>query len=316
MTQSAGIDVNHPGQVALGVVIVSYNSADVLPGLLDSLGGGLAGVANFRVIVVDNQSRDQSVSVAEAHPIGATVVRASSNGGYSAGINRAAELLPPDADMLILNPDIRLMSGSIAQLVLRARDERVGIAVPMIRNDDGTLAPSLRHEPTLAATWWHAALGPNLASRLGLGEIIADPSQYLFPSKIEWATGAILLVAARARRKIGQWDESFFLYSEEVDYQRQVRDAGLEIAYVPGAKVFHAGGAYQQSVALTSVMTSNKIRYFARYHGPLATTLFRGALAAFGLLRAWRSSAHRSVLKVALSPLRPPRHYMNMDQPS
>ena len=77
--------------------------------------------------------------------------------------------------------------------------------------------------------------------------------------------------------------------------------------------VFHAGGDYKQSSALTSIMTSNQIRYFARHHGTVSTAMFRGALATFGLLRAWRSGAHRAVLKVALSPLRPVRTYVRAE---
>ncbi len=303
-----------PGaRVTLGAVIVTYNSADTLPGLLDTLEQGLEGVGHYQVIVVDNQSTDNSVAVAQAHPIGVTVVRSPVNGGYSAGINLAAELLPPEADLLILNPDVRLRPGAVAHLVAEARNSNVGVAVPLIRNDDGTLAPSLRHEPALGTAWWHAALGHDLAGRLGLGEMIADPAQYASPRKVDWATGAILLVAARARRSVGRWDESYFLYSEEVDYQRQVREAGLDVVYVPQAEVYHAGGGYQHNRALASVMTSNKIRYFRRYHGALSTVLYRGALASFNLLRVWRNAAYRSSLKVAVTPLHPPSYYMRAD---
>jgi GT2 family glycosyltransferase len=296
---------------SLGVVIVTYNSAEVLPGLLDSLEAGLAGIERYEVVVVDNQSNDQSVSIAERHPIGARVVRNPVNGGYSAGINLAAAYLPPGADLLVLNPDIRLGPGAVAQLVARARDKAVGVAVPMVRNDDGTLATSLRREPSLGSTWWQAVLGPTLAGRLGVGEIIADPSYYRRGRRVEWATGAILLVSARARRRVGNWDESFFLYSEEVDYQRRVRRAGLDVVYVPEARVFHAGGDYKASPRLTSIMTSNQIRDYGRQHGPLPTLLFRGALLTFGLLRCWRSRAHRAVLRVAVSPLRPARDYIS-----
>ena len=298
----------------LGVVIVTFNSADDLPGLLDSLGDGLAGIERYEVIVVDNQSHDHSVAIAEQHPIGARVVRSPVNGGYAAGINLAAAQLPPGADMLVLNPDLRLCPGSVAQLVARARDEAVGVAAPMIRNSDASLATSLRREPSLAGAWWQALLGPTLAGRMGLGDIIADPAYYRQGRRIEWATGAILLVTARAREKVGEWDESFFLYSEEVDYQRRVRQAGLGVVYVPEAEVFHAGGGYKRSPGLTAIMTSNQIRDYARHHGALPTLLFRGALLTFGLLRCWRSGTHRAVLRVALSPLRPPRHYVAQDR--
>jgi GT2 family glycosyltransferase len=190
----------------LGVVIITYNSAEVLPGLLDSLESGLAGVDQRKILVVDNQSRDSSVAIAEQHPVGAQVVRSPFNGGYAAGINLAAMLLPSHSDLLVLNPDIRLSAGSVAHLVRRARAANVGIAVPLIRNGDGTLATSLRREPTLAGAWWNALLGPARAGRLGLGDIIADPDYYGQGRTVAWATGAALLVSARARRLVGDWD--------------------------------------------------------------------------------------------------------------
>lgn len=310
----------HPGDyqdrpgLRLAVVIVTYNSAEVLPDLLDSIEAGLAGAEPYQVIVVDSKSDDRSAEISAAHPVGAHVVRRSVNGGYSAGINAAAALLSDDADMLILNPDIRLLPGSVATLLSRARQAGVGVAVPMILNDDGSIAMSLRREPALANTWWQSVLGFRLAARWNLGEIIADRGTYQRAQSIEWATGAALLVTARARRRVGNWDESFFLYSEEVDFQRRVRLAGLRVVYIPDAQVFHDGGDYMRSVGLTSVMTSNQIRYYARHHGPLRTALFRGALATFGLLRAWRSDAHRAVLRVAVSPLRPARDYMQVER--
>lgn len=305
---------NRPG-TRLAVVIVTYNSAEVLPDLLQSLPAGLAGAGPCEVIVVDSKSSDHSADLAEAcEEPRVRVIRRGVNGGYAAGINAAAATLGDDIDMLILNPDIRLIPGSIATLVARGRQPGVGVAVPMILNDDGTIASSLRREPTLASTWWQAVLGPTLASRLGLGDMIADPEHYLSARNVDWATGAILLVAARARRRIGDWDESFFLYSEEVDFQRRIRAAGLEIAYVPDARVFHAGGDYKRNTDLTSVMTSNQIRDYARHHGPMRTLLFRAALVTFGLLRAWRSGAHRAVLLVAASPLRPARDYMRAER--
>ena len=81
-------------QALLGVVIVTYNSADVLPDLLDSLAAGLDGAGQYKVVVVDNKSSDQSVAIAQAHSIGAHVIRNSSNAGYAAGINLAATTLP------------------------------------------------------------------------------------------------------------------------------------------------------------------------------------------------------------------------------
>src|SRR5580698_3655266 len=101
---------------SLSIIIVTYNSADVLQSLLDSLPAGLDGVASFETIVVDNDSRDNSVDIAAHHPIGARVIRMGRNAGYAAAINAGAATVSKDANLLVLNPDIRLQPGAAATL--------------------------------------------------------------------------------------------------------------------------------------------------------------------------------------------------------
>ena len=78
------------GEAYLSIVIVSYNSALVLPGLLDSLSAGLEGIKKYEIIVADNDSADNSVDIALAHAIRPKVIRMGRNAGYAAGINAAA----------------------------------------------------------------------------------------------------------------------------------------------------------------------------------------------------------------------------------
>lgn len=290
----------------LAVVIVTYNSGPVLGGLLDSLSDGLAGCKRRRVIVADNASSDNSVEIAKAHPIGATIVEMGRNAGYAAAINRAAAILGPDADMLVLNPDIRLIGGAASRLSNWLNDPSIGVAVPQMLSEDGKLAPSIRREPSLTTVWAEAILGGRLAARLGVGERVDDPDLYRRGGPVEWSTGAALMVSARARRRVGEWDESFFLYSEETDYLRRVRQCGLSVEYVPAAKVIHIGGEYRSSPALSGLLTANRIRDYGRRHGVLATALFRLALVVGGAIRSHLGPPYRASLRAALSPLHPP----------
>ncbi len=292
-----------PGSMAarkLSVVTVTYNSASVLPGLLDSLREGLEGIEQYDVIVVDNDSHDHSVDLARAHPIGATVIATGHNGGYSAGINAATATIDSSADLLVLNPDIRLQPGSIKRLYAGLSGSSIGIAVPQVRGEDGTVAKSIRRVPSIATAWSEALLGGTLASRMGLGEIVATSSRYKDEGPIAWATGAILLVTANARAVVGDWDESFFLYSEEVDYLQRVRAAGLDVVYVPTAQAIHIGGDYHSSDFLTALMTTNRIKYYRRHHGAFATAVFRSGIVAGEVMRLAVGSGRRAALSAAL----------------
>lgn len=284
----------------LAVVVVTYNSAAVLPGMLDSLRRGLRGTGRSRIVVVDNASTDGSVLIAAGHEVRPQVVRMGRNAGYAAGINAAAALIGPDADLLVLNPDIRLLDGAASRLRTHLADPHVGVVTPRIVGEDGALSPSLRREPSLCTAWAEALLGGRLASRLGLGEIIGDHARYRRGGPVEWATGAALLIGAEARRATGEWDERFFLYSEEVDYLRRVRRQGFLVQYAPEAGAVHIGGDYRGSPFLSGLMALNRIRDYRHGHGRMATACFRLGVIVGEALRFAAGPGHRAALTAAL----------------
>lgn len=284
----------------LCVIVVSYNSGNVLPGLLDSIEAGMEGVGHYEIVVADNSSLDDSVAIALSHPIRPRVLAMGRNAGYAAGINAAAATVDDHADILVLNPDIRLYRGSVRSMRAALNDPSVGIVVPQMLHEDGTLSMSIRREPSLRSAWAEALIGGRLAARLGLGEVVLDVPLYHAGGPIEWATGAAMLIAAHARARLGDWDESFFLYSEEVDYFLRLREAGLRALYVPGARVVHIGGDCHRSAFLSALLTKNRIGYFSRHHGVGQSFIFRLGIVLGELIRSPSSPAHRASLKAAL----------------
>jgi GT2 family glycosyltransferase len=295
--------VQRPADAGLSIIIVTYNSAAVLPGLLDSLPAGLEGVKQFETIVVDNDSHDDSVEIALAHPVRPRVIRSGRNAGYAAAINAAAATVSADADLLILNPDVRLHPGVASLLVDRLADSSVGVAVPRILDEDGATSWSIRREPTVVTAWVQAVLGGTLAARIGRSEMVGDPEVYDREGPVDWATGAILAVSARVRAIVGDWDESFFLYMEEVDYMRRVRECGFSVVYVPQAQAMHIGGEYRENPRLYGLLSANRIRYHRRHHGPISTAALRLSIILGEGLRAVRGPpGHRAAVRAALWP--------------
>ena len=128
------------------------------------------------------------------------------------------------------------------------------------------------------------------------------PRLYERGGAVEWATGAALVIASRARSRVGEWDESFFLYSEEVDYMERVRSSGLEIVYESAARAVHIGGEYHDNVDLSALMTSNRILYYARHHSKISTFLFRLGIIAGETMRFAIGPGHRAALLAAIRP--------------
>lgn len=272
-------------------LIVTHNSTPDIGVLLDSLAATGLGLVT---LVVDNASTDATVSTVRSRP-GVTCVETGENAGYAGAINVGLRHLPADLDVLLLNADLELDRTAVIELQQALDgDAGIGIAVPNILNADGSLFHSLRREPTLLRMLGDALLGGRLASRPGaLSETIWAASAYARSGRADWATGAAMLISAECRAAVGDWDERFFLYSEETDYARRARDLGLALQYVPSARVTHHGGGSGSSAGLAALLALNRVRYVQKWRSPGYAALFRRVALLHEALRS-RRPEHRA----------------------
>jgi len=294
----------------IAVVMVTYNSAEVLGSCLASLPSD--GVHLAAVVVADNASRDESVAIAElaAADLPVRVVRMGRNAGYAAAVNAAvATLDSTELDAIfVMNPDCALRPDTLKRLHDAVRPAGRGIAVPRMLNPDGTLQPSLRRMPTVGRALAEAVLG-DLAGRIGsLGELVTDPREYERPGPAVWATGAAMLVSAEAARDIGPWDESFLLYSEETEYALRAADKGWTLWYEPTAVVEHVGGESGTNPDLAALAVLNKVRLFRRRRNAVASSAYYLAVVSGEAVRALAGRrTSRASVKALIRPSR--RHH-------
>lgn len=257
------------------VAVVTYNSASLLDGLVESLPEGL-GDLDWELVIADNASTDDTVAVAARVAPRARIVEVGRNAGYAAGINAAVAAARGEYDaVLVLNPDVRLDAGCVPRLALTLDEPGVGIAVPRLRDGSGGLIASMRREPTLARTLADAVIGADRAGRLGrLGEVVTEPSAYEHRQDTDWAEGSTQLVSAACWRACAPWDESFFLYSEETDFDLRARDEGHRTVFVPEAGAVHLEGGSGTTPMLWALLVVNRVRLFRRRHGPFPAALF------------------------------------------
>jgi GT2 family glycosyltransferase len=272
----------------VAVVVVTYNSAGPLPGLLASLPVGLAGL-DWRLTVADNDSADDSVALAESAVPGCRIVRMGRNAGYAAALNAGLAGAGEFDAALVLNPDVRLGDGVVGKLYAalgRRGPDRVGIAVPRILDENGHLARSLRRRPTIARALGEALAGQRAGRLAPFGETVLDDDAYRRPTLVDWATGAIMLMSAACLADCGPWDESFFLYSEETEFALRAADRGYATVLVPEAEVTHLGGESRVSPRLWSLLTVNRVRLYRMRHSTPAAAGYWSAVALREALRA------------------------------
>ena len=283
----------------LAAVIVTYNSAHVVGDLLDSLPAALDGLS-AEVIVVDNDSTDDTVDVLLAR--GDCQIVRSANIGYAAGINLGVRRSPDAPVILVLNPDVVLHPKSVPPLLAALKRPAAGIVAPQVRSEHGRLELSLRREPTLLR-----ALGLTKTKLPVFSEYVAEPAAYQRPRPVDWATGAVLAMSRDCFDALGGWDESYFLYSEEVDASLRARDAGLMTWYEPQAVATHLGGQSGRNDTTHAMQIVNRVRLYRRRHGRLASCCYYALTVASELSRIPRGHAEsRASVLALLSPARRP----------
>lgn len=280
------------------VIAVTYNSLEFIASFLESLRAGTAQLT-LRVVVADNDSTDGTLEALERHP-GVVTVRTGGNLGYSGGINKAMDHAGSSSSILILNPDLRVSPGAISGMYKALGRSKVSAVVPKILDFDGKIHPSLRHEPSLLGIYGDALLGSRASSRPArMSETDFNSESYDHSHFVDWATGAALMMRPETASVVGQWDESYFLYSEEIDYCRRIRESGGKVWYEGSASVWHRHGGSGTSDELTALMAVNRIRYVRKYHTRPYALAFRGGVILGELLRSYQPG-HRLALKHVL----------------
>lgn len=256
-----------PEKVA--VVVVTYNSEGIIADLLASLEEGLEAI-QWQLIISDNASTDNTLSVVRDLAPDATVIRMGRNAGYAAGINRAVAAADTHTAVLALNPDVRVAPNCVPNLLRALRTPGTGIAVPRIRNGEGVLSYSMRREPTVRRALGDAFLGARRVGRFPMfGELVTDDNEYHYERIVDWAEGSTQLISTDCWNTCGPWDEGYFLYSEETEFHLRARDLGFATKFVPSAEAVHLGGESGSSPPLWALLCVNRVRLFRQRNGPV-----------------------------------------------
>jgi N-acetylglucosaminyl-diphospho-decaprenol L-rhamnosyltransferase len=279
----------------VSVLVVSYRSRQALGPCLASL-AACATQVPLEVIVADNASDDGTADWVAAHHPGVRLLRHRENLGFGAAINRCAERAEGDA-LLVLNPDCELTPVALLHL-LRTLDRSPGCAAvaPALVDGGGREARSCGRFPTL----WTL-----VCDHLGLAS--AFPDSPLFGGykyggrslhsldRVDWASGAALLIPRQAWREVGGFDERIFLYMEEVDWCRRAARLGRTVRYVARARLLHLGGRSSRTAPGPSYLHNLRSRvYYVRKHlgGPAA--LAAKGILTLSLALKWGATALRA----------------------
>jgi N-acetylglucosaminyl-diphospho-decaprenol L-rhamnosyltransferase len=269
----------------LFIVTVTYSPGPHLDRFLASLAH--ATERPVTVVMADNGSTDGTPEEAVQRYPNVRLFHTGSNLGYGTAVNRAVAEFVTDGDWLVVaNPDVQWGPDSIDELLAATqRWPAAGSLGPLIRDPDGTVYPSARHQPSLIRGGMHAVIGPVWKNNPWTA---AYRQERLAPSErpVGWLSGSCLLLRRAAFDQIGGFDERYFMYMEDVDLGDRLTAAGWQNVYVPSAEIVHDKGhaagrdpAKNLAAHHRSTYTFLADRHPGWWRAPLRWTI-RGALAA------------------------------------
>lgn len=306
--------------IDLSIIIVSWNVKELLRQCLASVESG-RGALNLQVIIVDNASTDKSGEMVAAEFPWVCLLRQQKNVGFSRG-NNLGLATAKGRYLLLLNPDTQLVGTALSQMVAYLdAHPTVGALGPQLLFPDGKIQSSRRRFPTLAtgffeSTWLQSVAPRSITHRYYM---LDRPDDVI--SQVDWVMGASLMVRRQAYEDIGPLDEGYFMYSEEMEWQRRIKNAGWKVIYYPFAQVIHHEGKSSEQVVVQRhiYFQRSKLRYYRQVHGRWAAGVLRAFLlvsyalqlgleATKGIighkraLRWQRVAAYWELLKTGLPP--------------
>jgi hypothetical protein len=268
------------GPIELTYCVVNTSQRELLLRGLDALAGERARLPfATEVLVLDNGSRDGSAEAARAHPAVSEVIALEERRGKALN---DSELLRRASGRyaLLLNEDSELQPG--ATLALHEALEQhpdSACAGAALRRPDGSSQPSAWAFPTVATAFAGALFLHNRATVQSKGERTLE---------VDWCQSAALLVRRSAAEQVGYLDPDFFVYSDEVDFARRLRDVSWYSLYVPGAVAIHHEQLSTDTAGEPRIieLSRNRDLYMRKHHSPTAARAFRWLTAWTYALRA------------------------------
>ena len=201
----------------ISIIIVNYNGKDIIQDCLDSI---LSSDTTYQVeiIVVDNQSQDNSIELLEQYQSSITLLKNTDNRGFSKANNQGIKCARGQY-VWLLNNDTVLFKDTIQKLLdYYEKNPEIGALMPKLLNKDQTL----QYPGGILGSWKYRGQKP---------------------TSVSFISGAAFLTTAKVLESVGGLDENYFFYNEDLDLSKEILKKSKKLIYYPGAQIIHLGGA-------------------------------------------------------------------------
>jgi len=265
-------------EVCLSIILVSYKTREVIEECLKSIYKNPPAFP-FEVIIVDNASFDGTVELIKKDFPNVHLIENNTNRGFPAANNQGIEISRGNF-ILLLNSDVVVLPGSIDKMIKFMKEHSdVGAIGPKLLNSDGSFQISAWLFPNVITEVIRKIVNifaRNINFRNFMERL------YTREKKVDWVSGACLMIRREVVDKIGGLDENFFLYFEDVDWCYRICKAGWKIYYFPLAMMIHfLGKSMNQNKTRSFLEYRRSQLYFYKKHGKTISFFFFKILQLF-----------------------------------
>lgn len=246
----------------LSIIIVNYNHLELIEKCLESI---LSSSISFpyEIIVVDNASEELPKILISQDPnlpaqAGIQIIRNKENVGFGRANNQGAKVAKGEY-LLFLNTDTEVLDNAIEKLVVFAEDKTATIVGPKLQNPN--------HSP-------QASCGPFYSLSVTFAMLFLKGDQLHITryspanvTEVDWVSGACFLIRKTDFEKVGGFDESIFMYMDEIDFCFRAKKIGIRILCYPGAQFIHIGAATSQDKRDPIYNIYRGLLFFYKKHG-------------------------------------------------
>jgi len=227
--------------------------------------------------VVDNNSQDATVEIVKGLPK-IKLIENKKNVGFSTANNQAVERARGEI-LFFLNPDARVLSPELFRAVHKVFHENTCVGVRMVDESGETVLSGFSFE-----AWWMAVVRLLTMDIVNL-RIIRD-KKYIkrtssrdLPISVDWVSGGAMFIPRNVYKGVGGYDNSFFLYSEDVDLCKRIKEKGFQVLFLPYIAVYHEGSHSSRRFE-KKIYFRNKsyVLYACKHYARWQCALFKSAL--------------------------------------
>ena len=268
------------------MIVVNWNAGRVLEECLRTVTRELETVSG-ECLVIDNRSQADDVQGLQQQFPQITLLANPQNFGFARAVNQGIRR-SQGRYLMLLNPDAALTHGSLRHLISCLDTQAdIGIIGPRIMNEDGTIQGSARTFPSACTAFFGRTSFltrhfPNNA--LSGRQVQALNTQLEGLQRVDWVSGACMLIRRQALEEVGELDEQFFLYWEDADLCWRIHKQGWRVVYDPYVYVTHLVGTSSKQAPFRSLIAFHHSAYrLYRKHVTRSAWHPLNALAALGL---------------------------------